>query len=1329
VYSLGLTLYELLALRPAFLESDRGRLLRKVAAEEPPALRRSDRAVPRDLETIILKASAKEPAQRYVSAQAMARDLDRYLDGEPVEARRSTALGRLARWCARNPGLAGLGGAVLLLLVAVAAIASRSAVELKRERDSGREELRGSHFTQARLLRLSHQPGHRFGALDSLIKAAKIRPGQNLSDEAAAALALNDARSIKSWMKSPDEAAWFDCDVRRVALSDRSGEVVVRSTLDDRELVRLPGPGYEVPYVHMAFHPDGRHLAVRFHRDNVFDRWTIWDLDRKEAVARANDASWSAGIDFDPHDGSVLVAIQGGVLRTIEIPSGRTVLEHRFPSDVFRLAIHPGGDLIALSLVGGTDVHLFERSSGRILRTYPHEARPNRFAWDPRGRFLAVGCNDFRAYLWDAETGALRWSQKGHEAEAVWVGFHPRGDFFLTGGWENKIHAWDTWSGRDLFVLPRQYLQLSKDGNSLGTVSALGYDLIEVAPAPAGFTLHGHEGSNEKNPYMVALAEGGRLAASCGSDGIRVWDLISRKEVSHLAVGKIISVEFEAGGNHLIACGEGGLWRWPIRSRLAGGRRRVVFGPPVSVSPFEDLRRHSSGDGGRKVAFIHHLTHGHVLSLDEQETGTRLEGASPLEHIAYSPDGRWIAGTSKAVNRVVVWDGASGKKTKTFERLYGRLAFDPRSRHLIVDAPLEYLFIRTDDWEIARRLPRAPSMEYVGSVAFDRRGEVMAIGHTDSRIWLVEVESGKRITELEAPDPRLVSSLALDLEGGFLAASSFAQRCHFWDLRAIERQLAAAGLPWDLHCRGDGPTREPIQVDALLGGSTLGLPVDLEDQRAPPLLRQGWHSLFRPGLETYGDIDAALAAPRFLVPERAGWKYFRGLVEPSPGLEWIAPGFDDAAWPRGESGFNGRPARDDETGTALEDQATSFTTLYLRHLFDLESVKGVEKLLLALRFGDGFIAYLNGREIARGNADSGRQPHDAVASRVRGSPRRDFLAAVDSSLLVPGKNVLAVQGLVRERGSSIFLLPVLAAVLAPDETRDGQRTEGLAEGPDGAPDLALAAYRTGRLLERAGKLEEALTEYARALSLDPASPEPMIRSIECRRGRGEADAAEALARAALERGGLLDDGGIWAEWSLVTFRDLHRPLSESLASWPGSQAAASRHGTELRTTVEDLAVRGAVRINCGGARLEAKDGNVWPSDRFFLGGMGAREEPPAAEGPPISGTGEAQLYQSSRSFPGDRQIRPAYRVPLPPGRYTVSLHFAEIRSQEPGSRVFGAVLERQVVLESYEPLRAGFAAAETYSFESEVRDGFLDLDFLAERGDPMISAIGIERRE
>ena len=106
VYSLGLTLYELVALRPAYEASDRHRLMERVLHEEPERLRKLAPGVPRDLETIIAKATARDPAGRYATAAALAEDLRRFVEDRPIRARRVSAAERLARWCRRNTVLA-----------------------------------------------------------------------------------------------------------------------------------------------------------------------------------------------------------------------------------------------------------------------------------------------------------------------------------------------------------------------------------------------------------------------------------------------------------------------------------------------------------------------------------------------------------------------------------------------------------------------------------------------------------------------------------------------------------------------------------------------------------------------------------------------------------------------------------------------------------------------------------------------------------------------------------------------------------------------------------------------------------------------------------------------------------------------------------------------------------------------------------------------------------------------------------------------------------------------------------------------------------------------
>ena len=102
VYSLGATLYELLTLRPAFAGSDRQELLRQIAFEEPMPPRRLERGVPAELETIVLKAMEKNPADRYGTAQELADDLERFLEDEPIRARRPSLAQRWRKWARRH---------------------------------------------------------------------------------------------------------------------------------------------------------------------------------------------------------------------------------------------------------------------------------------------------------------------------------------------------------------------------------------------------------------------------------------------------------------------------------------------------------------------------------------------------------------------------------------------------------------------------------------------------------------------------------------------------------------------------------------------------------------------------------------------------------------------------------------------------------------------------------------------------------------------------------------------------------------------------------------------------------------------------------------------------------------------------------------------------------------------------------------------------------------------------------------------------------------------------------------------------------------------------
>ncbi len=134
IYSLGTTLYEALTLEPAFGETDRQRLMREIAEEDPRPPGRINKAIPKDLETIVLRAMAKEPGSRYATAQELADDLQRFLEYKPIRARRPSLLERAAKWSRRHRAV--VASACVLCLLAVAGLATSTALILRAQKET-----------------------------------------------------------------------------------------------------------------------------------------------------------------------------------------------------------------------------------------------------------------------------------------------------------------------------------------------------------------------------------------------------------------------------------------------------------------------------------------------------------------------------------------------------------------------------------------------------------------------------------------------------------------------------------------------------------------------------------------------------------------------------------------------------------------------------------------------------------------------------------------------------------------------------------------------------------------------------------------------------------------------------------------------------------------------------------------------------------------------------------------------------------------------------------------------------------------------------------------
>jgi WD40 repeat protein len=832
VYGLGVTLYELLTLRPAFHDGDRARLIDHILHTDPPPPRAVDAKIPRDLETIVLKAMAKHPADRYVSARALAEDLERFLQDRTILARRSSVSERLWRWCKRNPALAALGALAATLTTAIAIISTVAAIWLGQSRSKAIEnlgrattaeaertrQLWESSLSQARAGRFSHQVGQRFASLEALKRAAKLgvfpeRKGE-LRDEAIACLALPDLRLERSLGVSyPGDfgsSGWiaFDNAFEHFAYSDREGAITLRRVDTSEVLGRLPGPGWRPRWVNLSFSPDGQRLVIAYERAlQRFGPILAWEVRGGvpgRVVTLARGEARFAGFG---HDGQTAVLVQSDEgVAFVDLATGREsrrlkldLEQGSLPGDASRIS--PDGRQVALGDRRGRTVYLFDIENGARVHQFEHPDRFNNLAWSPDGQLLAVGCDDRQIYVWETASKRLISVLEGHSNGAIEVAFRHAGDLLISWGWDGTTRLWDPIRGRERLSVYGGFVALSGDDRRLAVVSPRGQlEIHELAAGRECRALHPGRVGN-RSPRLswgnsIDFRGDGRVLASAG-DGVRLWDLATFSEIAHLPIGLSGTLQFRPDRTSLLTTGAAGLRLWLLKDAQGTGEELVWIGPPRLA----DLPRVANNfyarwdSAGRLIAATHVVDQQAVMvdpaTLAERGRFGRHAG---LRYSVPSPDGRWVATSTWNGSNVKVWDTASGALAWELPCVNAIVGFSPDGRWLVTALDHEYRLWHVGSWSPGITIRSEFSSN---NFAFTHDGRLLALDR-GFLVRLVDPESGRELATLEPPSEYLrgVDWPSFSPDGGRLAVPSD-WVILVWDLRLIRAQLARIGLDWD----------------------------------------------------------------------------------------------------------------------------------------------------------------------------------------------------------------------------------------------------------------------------------------------------------------------------------------------------------------------------------------------------------------------------------------------------------------------------------------------------------------------------------------------------
>lgn len=857
IYSLGVLLYELLTgstplTHQRMKEAAYAEILRMIKEEEPPkpstrlsesgehlnsisAQRQTEPAkltklVRGELDWIVMKTLEKDRNLRYDTANSLAADVQRYLNDEPVQACPPSVSYRLRKFVRRNRGAvtAGLALATLLVLGTVGTsiglawalraerTASSAAVAETLAKDKLKQTLNrervDAYFSQIALAYRELSADNLGLALELLRNCpVELRKWEwdflmRLCRVDQVVLRNGVGVTSVSFSADGERIASAGLDGTLKVWNSRTGNVILH--IENAHGVIGPRPS---PATSVSFHPEGEYLASTGGDGLV----KVWDLTTEHLVfSRPCDALPTIGTAYT-------VAINPAVPNHLAVGSegAATIwdwknekLVHAYAtqeSQRISVAFSRDGRKLASGNWGGS-VKLWNTEGKReLLRTFPDTRQPiSALSFSPDASRLATASFGRRVDVWNTTTGE-RVHQLVHSGRlALGVAFSPDGRLIVSTGEDKLVHVWEAASGREILALHGHTahcgcVAFSPDGLRLASASQdgtiliwdatplLGHEYQEILslPEPSGET------------WSVAISPDGQKIASAGyRNPAKVWDIETRQVVANLPGPRdvVFCVAWHPDGRLASAHGNGEQFTVKICDPFSNQRDQGAFSLPV------DLEYTAAAFSTDRRYLVTGRQNGKIQVWDARDgrpIGELRSHRGPIRGVVFSPDpdDPYLA-SSSADGKVNLWDATRlgeiettglQEPLRTFSVhcpvLCVNVAFSPDGKRIAI-GDTEY---RVVIWEVETGKELRTLRGHTGdvcTVAFspDPDGRWVASAGEDSTVKVWDSYTGKLIRSFRG-HTGLVNSLVFTLDGQRLVTGSRDGTLKFWDVEQLTK--------------------------------------------------------------------------------------------------------------------------------------------------------------------------------------------------------------------------------------------------------------------------------------------------------------------------------------------------------------------------------------------------------------------------------------------------------------------------------------------------------------------------------------------------------------